>query len=129
VFAGNTALLVHNCGGAVGGHDATCACATGGPVSGPRNAGLAGGNHPNTNVPFDSRGFPDFAGHTDPSVPDVFITLTDAVMLDYADSGTDGEPSVAYVLAGGGKHRVAETFQQFMTGFVPEDTFDDDEDE
>jgi hypothetical protein len=83
VFAGGTALLVHNCGGSVGGHDATCACATGGPVSGPRNAHRAGGNHPDTNVPFDSQGFPDFAGHTDPSVPDVFITLTGDSKKDF----------------------------------------------
>lgn len=51
----------------------------------------------------------------------------DAVMLDYADSGPDGEPAVAYVRADGGKHRVAETFEQFMTGFVPEDTFEEDD--
>jgi hypothetical protein len=33
---------------------------------------------------------------------------------------------VAYVRADGGKHRVAETFERFMTGFVPEDTFEED---
>jgi hypothetical protein len=83
VLAGSTPLLVHNCGGSVGGHKATCGCSTGGTPVGPRNAKLAGGNHPKTSVPFDSQGFPDFAGHTDPSVPDVFITLTGDPKKDF----------------------------------------------
>ncbi|MFJ8582046.1 DNRLRE domain-containing protein [Micromonospora sp. NPDC093277] len=83
VVANDTPLLVHNCGGTVGGHKTSCTCATGGAPVGPRNAHLAGGTHPKTNVPFDSQGFPDFSAHKDPSVPDVFITLTGDSKKDF----------------------------------------------
>ncbi|MCA2213285.1 polymorphic toxin-type HINT domain-containing protein [Jidongwangia harbinensis] len=76
VSAGDESVLVHNCGGAVRGHKATCACASGGTPVGPINGHLAGGTHPVTGVPFDSHGFPDFSAWRDPSVPDVTITLT-----------------------------------------------------
>jgi len=84
VLVGTTPVLVHNCGGSVGGHKSTCTCATGGTPVGPRNAGLAGGPHPVTGVPFDAQGFPDFSAWRDPSVPDVRITLTGDPRKDFA---------------------------------------------
>ena len=83
VSTGDSSVLVHNCGGGVGGHNAACTCATGGTPVGPRNAHLAGGTHPKTGVPFDNQGFPDFAAHLDPTVPDVFITLTGDPKKDF----------------------------------------------
>ncbi|WP_238453461.1 HNH endonuclease [Micromonospora sp. ATA51] len=83
VVANDTPLLVHNCGGTVGGHKTSCTCATGGTPVGPRNASLAGGTHPKTGVPFDGQGFPDFSAHKDPSVPDVSITLTGDPKKDF----------------------------------------------
>lgn len=38
VGAGSESVLVHNCGGAVGGHKTSCTCATGGKPVGPSNA-------------------------------------------------------------------------------------------
>ncbi|GAA2774503.1 polymorphic toxin-type HINT domain-containing protein [Streptomyces showdoensis] len=84
VLAGEISVLVHNCGGAVGGHTTACTCATGGTPVGPINAHLAGGTHPVTGVPFDSQGFPDFSAHRDPATPDVVITLTGDRKKDFA---------------------------------------------
>ncbi|GAA0487243.1 hypothetical protein Ade02nite_11270 [Paractinoplanes deccanensis] len=54
----------------------------------------------------------------------------DTVMLDYTDNGPTGEPSVVYVGADHVKHRVADTFEEFIAGFVPEEEYEeDDEDE
>jgi hypothetical protein len=50
---------------------------------GPINAHLAGSTHPVTGVPFDGQGFPDFSAWTDPSVPDVYITLTGDRQKDF----------------------------------------------
>jgi RHS repeat-associated protein len=74
-LADDTPVLVHNCGGSVGGHKAACACATGGTPVGPRNAHLAGGTH-KSGVPFDAQGFPDFSAWRHPNVPDVRIQLS-----------------------------------------------------
>jgi hypothetical protein len=76
VMVGDSPVLVHNCGGSVGGHRPTCTCATGGPPIGPINARLAGGTHPRTGVPFDAQGFPDFSAWRHPNVPDVNINLS-----------------------------------------------------
>ncbi|MFF5077126.1 SMI1/KNR4 family protein [Actinoplanes sp. NPDC000266] len=47
----------------------------------------------------------------------------DTVMLDYS---TPGEPAVAYIGEDRVPHRVAETFAEFMAGFVDEEQFEDD---
>jgi RHS repeat-associated protein len=83
VVAGDTPVLVHNCGGSVGGHNPSCTCASGGTPSGPINAGLAGSNHPVTGVPFDAQGFPDFSAWRHPSVNDVRIQLTGSRRRDF----------------------------------------------
>ncbi|TYC23972.1 HNH endonuclease [Micromonospora sp. MP36] len=83
MVAGNEPVLVHNCGGSVRGHDAVCTCATGGPPVGPINAHLAGSTHPVTGIPFAAQGFPDFSAWTDPTVPDVRITLTGDRQKDF----------------------------------------------
>jgi RHS repeat-associated protein len=84
VVAGETPVLVHNCGGSVGGHKSVCDCANGGTPIGPRNGGLAGGKHPNTGVPFDAEGFPDFSAWRHPDVPDVRIDLAGNRSTDFA---------------------------------------------
>jgi RHS repeat-associated protein len=84
VVAGDTPVLVHNCGGSIGGHKPTCDCANGGAPIGPRNGGLAGGTHPNTGVPFDADGFPDFSAWRHPDVPDVRIDLAGNRSTDFA---------------------------------------------
>ncbi|WP_149824173.1 RHS repeat-associated core domain-containing protein [Streptomyces tailanensis] len=84
VLAGETPVLVHNCGGSVGGHTAACTCATGGTPVGPINAQHAGGNHPVTGVPFDAQGFPDFSAYRHPNVPDVTIALTGNRRRDFS---------------------------------------------
>ncbi|WP_026930075.1 HNH endonuclease [Glycomyces tenuis] len=49
----------------------------------PRNSHLAGSNHPTTNVPFDSNGYPDFSQWRHPTVSDVRITLTGSRSKDF----------------------------------------------
>jgi RHS repeat-associated protein len=95
-LAGETSVLVHNCGGSVGGHTSACACATGGPPVGPINAHLAGGTHPVTGVPFDSQGFPDFSAYRDPATPDVVITLTGSRPQDFAAADKAAGITAAY---------------------------------
>ncbi|WP_236710567.1 HNH endonuclease [Streptomyces sp. 150FB] len=82
VLAGATPVLVHNCGGAITGHPATCDCANGG-VPKVRNGKLAGDAHPKTSVPFDTNGFPDFSAWRHPQVPDVRIQLTGSRSKDF----------------------------------------------
>jgi hypothetical protein len=89
-------VLVHNCGGTVGGHTSACTCATGGKPVGPINAHLAGGTHPVTGVPFDAQGFPDFSAYRDPSTPDVVITLTGDRRLDFAAADKAAGITAAY---------------------------------
>jgi hypothetical protein len=43
----------------------------------------------------------------------------DAVMLDYSESGPDGEPAVAYVDEDRVPRRVAASFDDFLAGLVP----------
>jgi RHS repeat-associated protein len=76
-------VLVHNCGGEVGGHKTTCDCANGGTPVGPRNGRLAGSTHPVTGVPFDSQGFPDFSQWRHPTVEDVIIKPTGSRSRDF----------------------------------------------
>ncbi|WP_331462014.1 HNH endonuclease [Streptomyces sp. KMM 9044] len=82
MLAGKTPVLVHNCGGAVQGHPTTCDCANGATPK-VRNGKLAGGIHPNTGVPFDANGFPDFSAWRHPQVPDVRIQLTGSRSKDF----------------------------------------------
>jgi hypothetical protein len=42
----------------------------------------------------------------------------DAVMLDYSDCGSDGEPAVAYIDEDRVPRRVADTFEDFLNGLV-----------
>jgi RHS repeat-associated protein len=84
VIAGHAPVLVHNCGGSVGGHKPVCDCANGGTPVGPRNGGLAGSTHPNTGVSFDAEGFPDFSPWRHPNVPDVRIDLAGNRSTDFA---------------------------------------------
>ncbi|WP_372493009.1 polymorphic toxin-type HINT domain-containing protein [Actinoalloteichus caeruleus] len=85
VLAGETPVLVHNCGGGVTGHPASCECADGG-IPKVRNGKLAGDVHPKTNVPFDENGFPDFSAWRHPDVPDVRIELSGSRGTDFARS-------------------------------------------
>jgi hypothetical protein len=85
VLAGGVPVLVHNCGGAVTGHPASCECADGG-VPKVRNGKLAGDVHPKTNVPFDENGFPDFSAWRHPDVADVRIELSGSRGTDFARS-------------------------------------------
>ncbi|EDY52439.1 YD repeat-containing protein [Streptomyces clavuligerus] len=82
VLAGGTPVLVHNCGGAVQSHPSRCNCANG-DVPKVRNGKLAGSVHPNTGVPFDAQGFPDFSAWRHPQVPDVRIQLTGSRSRDF----------------------------------------------
>ncbi|MEV0093698.1 polymorphic toxin-type HINT domain-containing protein [Streptomyces sp. NPDC050738] len=84
VLAAGASVLVHNCGGSMGGHDPSCTCASGGTPVGPVNARLAGGVHPKTGVPFKSNGYPDFSNWRDPNTPDVYIALTGNRPKDFA---------------------------------------------
>jgi RHS repeat-associated protein len=58
VSVGGADVLVHNCGVTI------------------RNKHLAGGKHPETGVPFDKNGFPDFSAWRHPDVKDVRIKLS-----------------------------------------------------
>jgi len=51
----------------------------------------------------------------------------DTVMLDYSGAKTDGEPAVVYVGEDKVPHRVADSFEEFMNGFVSSDRFDEDD--
>lgn len=82
VLAGATPVLVHNCGGTVVGHPTTCDCVNGATPK-VRNGKLAGGVHPNTSVPFDRNGFPDFSAWRHPQVADVRIQLTGSRSRDF----------------------------------------------
>jgi RHS repeat-associated protein len=96
VIAGDTPVLVHNCGGLVQGHPSTCACAAGG-LPQVRNGALAGNAHPVTGIPFDMQGFPDFSSVRHPSVPDVRIALSGNRSTDFARAnraaGLDSTPT------------------------------------
>ncbi|TDD30064.1 hypothetical protein E1286_46145 [Nonomuraea terrae] len=96
VSAGETSVLVHNCGGSVNGHTTACPCATGGQPVGPINAHLAGKNHPVTGVPFDAQGFPDFSAWRDPKTPDVVIALTGDRKKDFAAADKAAGITAAY---------------------------------
>lgn len=53
----------------------------------------------------------------------------DTVMLDYSQSGPEGESAVAYVGEDRVPHRVADSFQQFLDGLVSCEAFDDEDSE
>jgi hypothetical protein len=95
VEAGDTPVLVHNCGGSVTGHPSRCTCADGG-IPKVRNGKLAGDVHPKTSVPFDENGFPDFSAWRHPDVPDVRIELTGSRGRDFTlankAAGLDSTP-------------------------------------
>ncbi len=96
VLAGDTPVLVHNCGGSVTGHPSACQCATGGTPK-VRNGKLAGGVHSRSGVPFDDHGFPDFSAFMHPEVGEVYIELTGNRNKDFdaanKAAGLKGTPS------------------------------------
>jgi hypothetical protein len=47
----------------------------------------------------------------------------DAVMLDYSDSGPEGEPAVAYVDEDRLPRRIADSFEEFLAMLAPCDRF------
>ena len=54
-------------------------------INANRNGHLSGGNHPNTDVPFDADGFPDFSDHLYPNGPnDIMIKPTGNRAKDFA---------------------------------------------
>jgi hypothetical protein len=53
----------------------------------------------------------------------------DTVMLDYSEPVPDGDAPVIYVGSDGVPHRVAGTFAEFMSGFVPAAQFADEDDD
>ncbi|MEV4343752.1 SMI1/KNR4 family protein [Actinoplanes sp. NPDC049596] len=50
----------------------------------------------------------------------------DTVMLDYSAGGPQGEPTVVYVGSDRVKHQIANTFADFITGFVPAEEYEED---
>lgn len=68
--------------------------------------------------------------------PDVGVVIAelpsgghDTVMLDYSESGPQGEPAVVYVDEDRVPRRIANSFDEFLAGLVPCDQFDDSGDE
>jgi hypothetical protein len=62
--------------------------------------------------------------------PDIGVVLCDlpsgghdTVMLDYSESGPDGEPAVVYVDEDRIPRRIAESFDEFVNGLVSCETF------
>ena len=58
--------------------------------------------------------------------PDIGVVICDTlsgghdtVMLDYSDSGREGEPAVVYVDEDRIPRRVAGSFAEFLAGMVP----------
>jgi SMI1-KNR4 cell-wall len=57
--------------------------------------------------------------------PEIWIVICDmpsggaeAVMLDYSAVGPEGEPAVSYIDEDRNVHRVADSFEQFLSGLV-----------
>nr|WP_238453457.1 SMI1/KNR4 family protein [Micromonospora sp. ATA51] len=53
----------------------------------------------------------------------------DTVMLDYSESGPDGEPAVVYVGEDRIPRRVADSFGEFIDGLVSCEVYEDEDDD
>jgi hypothetical protein len=53
----------------------------------------------------------------------------DTVMLDYSESGPSGEPAVVYVDEDRVPRRIADSFEEFLAGLVPEAEYEDVDDD
>jgi hypothetical protein len=68
--------------------------------------------------------------------PDVGVVIgvtpaagPDTVMLDYSESGPDGEPAVVYVDEDRVRRWIADSFESFINGLVSEEEYSDEDDE
>jgi SMI1-KNR4 cell-wall len=68
--------------------------------------------------------------------PDIGVVLgvtpmagPDTIMLDYSESGADGEPAVVYVGEDRVPRWIAGSFEEFMNGLVPCELYEDEDED